>query len=612
LSGAQETAFDGLVDGISKQLGSPDRFVRQSAARVLDKPGDETYHAIAAAARPKGWAAAARTASAYAARKPGYSAFTVDVALRIIKGRHPPELKLEAARLMQIGLGDVVPSEGTVEGVFEGYASRLDLSEHSAELTTLVKELEQLYHTRDKAVDAELGRVIAMLQPGSAALLDKVLAPVTAESHPVDDIHQLIIAARIAGERTPQQRQLVARALLALEPKIQARKLPQDSNWDDRVLEMYFGLVGHDSALPVALLEHRDFGRPGHVLYIAAFPPERLEEAISAFVARMRADRDYPWSSEIVFLLGQSRAPDVRRMVRGKFDDFALRNSVLVTLAERPEPEDRARFVAGLEAAPLDVLTECVKALALLGPGKSPAEIVALTRTMRRLGYQKEERELRDQVVELLQLNTRQDFGYVLGRDGDPQQPGIDRWTAWVRQNYADEYGKQDGGAGEDLDQLRRLLARVDWDHGDATRGAQLFETRACSRCHGSRRALGPDLAGVAGRFSREDLFVAIALPNRDVSPRYQTTMIATHDGQIYTGLIVYESVDGLVLRDGNNRTFRIETEQIESRRTLATSLMPAGLLKDLVPQDLSDLNAYLRGLGVQTAKAPQADSASE
>jgi hypothetical protein len=281
-----------------------------------------------------------------------------------------------------------------------------------------------------------------MLQSGSAALLDKVLAPVTAESHPVDDIHQLIIAARIAGERTPQQRQLVARALLALEPKIQARKLPQDSNWDDRVLEMYFGLVGHDSALPVALLEHRDFGRPGHVLYIAAFPPERLEEAISAFVARMRADRDYPWSSEIVFLLGQSRAADVRRMVRDKFDDFALRNSVLATLAERPEPEDRARFVAGLEAAPLDVLTECIKALALLGPGKSPAEIVALTRTMRRLGYQKEERELRDQVVELLQLNTRQDFGYVLGRDGDPQQPGIDRWTAWVRQNYADEYGK--------------------------------------------------------------------------------------------------------------------------------------------------------------------------
>jgi hypothetical protein len=34
---------------------------------------------------------------------------------------------------------------------------------------------------------------------------------------------------------------------------------------------------------------------------------------------------------------------------------------------------------------------------------------------------------------------------------------------------------------------------------------------------------------------------------------------------------------------------------------------MPTGLLKDLAPQDLADLYAYLRGMSVQTAAADQA-----
>ena len=123
---------------------------------------------------------------------------------------------------------------------------------------------------------------------------------------------------------------------------------------------------------------------------------------------------------------------------------------------------------------------------------------------------------------------------------------------------------------------------------------------------------MGPDLAGVAGRFSRDDVFTAIALPNRDVSPRYQTTSILDADGRVFTGMIVYESVDALVLRDANNQTYRINADDIELRQVLNTSLMPTGLLNELEAGDLADLYAYLRGLSVQTADAAEAASGGQ
>ena len=140
-------------------------------------------------------------------------------------------------------------------------------------------------------------------------------------------------------------------------------------------------------------------------------------------------------------------------------------------------------------------------------------------------------------------------------------------------------------------------LDTVNWDAGDAVNGGRLFERLACARCHGGRQALGPDLKGVTKRFTRNDLFAAIVEPNRDISPRYQTTSIETRTGKVFTGLIVYESVDGVLLRDAEHKTYRIEAADMENKVQQRNSLMPAGLLKDTQPGDLADLDAYLRSL---------------
>jgi putative heme-binding domain-containing protein len=110
--------------------------------------------------------------------------------------------------------------------------------------------------------------------------------------------------------------------------------------------------------------------------------------------------------------------------------------------------------------------------------------------------------------------------------------------------------------------------------------------------------ALGPNLAGAASRFSREDLFEAIANPSKDVAPLYRTTIFQMKDGNIHTGIVAFESADGYIIQTGATTTVRVNTSDVAAKRPGSLSLMPDGLLEGLKPDDLADLYAYLRALG--------------
>ncbi|TMQ29273.1 MAG: c-type cytochrome, partial [Planctomycetota bacterium] len=142
-----------------------------------------------------------------------------------------------------------------------------------------------------------------------------------------------------------------------------------------------------------------------------------------------------------------------------------------------------------------------------------------------------------------------------------------------------------------------KLLAAVDWSKGDALRGEAIFRQRACQTCHTGSRALGPDLTGVATRFSRDDLMTAIIYPSRDVAPAYRMNVIETRNGQLVTGIVAFESADGLIVQTGATTTVRIANDDIASRLPSNRSLMPNGLLKDLKPEDVADLYRYLQTL---------------
>ena len=155
-----------------------------------------------------------------------------------------------------------------------------------------------------------------------------------------------------------------------------------------------------------------------------------------------------------------------------------------------------------------------------------------------------------------------------------------------------------------DPDRLRVLAdhAEVANLEGDPLRGRDLF-AKQCSACHalaGIGHALGSDLTTLRDR-TPESLLVAILDPNRAVEPRYQEYQVETAAGRILSGLIMSESEGSVVLATADGKKHAMPRTQIVDFRTSGRSLMPEGLEKELSPQQLADLIAFVAAGGSVT-----------
>ena len=87
----------------------------------------------------------------------------------------------------------------------------------------------------------------------------------------------------------------------------------------------------------------------------------------------------------------------------------------------------------------------------------------------------------------------------------------------------------------------------------------------------------------------------AIMAPNEEIREGYAYFAVLTEDGRSLTGFIVDRDATGLRLRTLDGETVSLLSEDIDEVAPLGKSLMPAGLLDGLTPQQLRDFFAYLR-----------------
>jgi putative heme-binding domain-containing protein len=147
----------------------------------------------------------------------------------------------------------------------------------------------------------------------------------------------------------------------------------------------------------------------------------------------------------------------------------------------------------------------------------------------------------------------------------------------------------------------------------DRERGRVLFAAAKCFACHrfnDEGGAQGPDLSGVAGRFSVHDLLESIIVPSKMISDQYEAVTIATRDGRVVTGRIVnlhgetfHISPDML----DPNRLVNVKRGDIEEIRKSPVSVMPEGLLNTLNKEEVLDLVAYLLSRGREASTAVEA-----
>jgi putative heme-binding domain-containing protein len=279
----------------------------------------------------------------------------------------------------------------------------------------------------------------------------------------------------------------------------------------------------------------------------------------------------------------------------------ALRDDLLLQLAQAPELADRERFIAGLLSTRLDVAHASAGALLALPPDETRRVLLPATYLLQRLWQEPREQELRGLVLQLLSRETGQPFT-VNETASDPVslRQAYAPVIGWLKQHHPAIVGTLATSAQPDATEGLRLLASVPWNRGNPARGEIIFRERGCALCHGGTTPLGPDLAGVTSRLSTRDLFQAILEPGREVPAAYRSVTFKTRAGETHTGMVVFESAEGVILQTGAATTIRLAEADIAGRQPSQLSIMPNGLLTGLNGQDYADLYGYLRTLTPQ------------
>ncbi len=147
-----------------------------------------------------------------------------------------------------------------------------------------------------------------------------------------------------------------------------------------------------------------------------------------------------------------------------------------------------------------------------------------------------------------------------------------------------------------------RALAEEALAAGDARRGELVYRRPelACIACHaigGAGGKLGPDLTGIGASAPADYLVEALLDPNARIKEGYHSVLITTTDGRELGGVIARETATEIVLRDAAGGETALPVRAI-AHRTAMGSLMPAGLIDGLLPEERLDLIRFLAQLG--------------
>ena len=105
---------------------------------------------------------------------------------------------------------------------------------------------------------------------------------------------------------------------------------------------------------------------------------------------------------------------------------------------------------------------------------------------------------------------------------------------------------------------------------------------------------MGPDLTE-ARNWSRDRILSSILEPNAEITPRYDTYVLAAQKGQIRVGLVPNEgNTNCVTLREPGGRAEVWPRPAIVSLAKQEWSLMPEGLERGLSVQDMASLLAFL------------------
>jgi putative heme-binding domain-containing protein len=478
--------------------------------------------------------------------------------------------------------------------MFAGHQAERPIQFSEAERKEIAKQLLGLLDRR--AERFEVARLIGMLEINDSAVA-KALSQIAAkEKDPVTRIHYLNCLAVAKGRMSLPASDRVADALLRVRREIDAAELPVDRNWQPRMGQLATELF-RNMNIPEAIVKDDSFGQPSDMWIYDSLPEIFRGIARTKIAGKIQQDPKTATRKQLQCL---SVDPQHVALIRSFADEDEFTDVLVMSISSTPVKGDRGVLMRGLKSFSLTVNKAALIGLRKIeGDKPEPDDFASLLRLEKQLGWTNPEVSVRDQIVKLLQKWTGQSFGYEFRKydlQADPirrQRVKIDRW----KNHLAAERSIKIEAAASVSDLIERF-SKIDFSKSDSGRGKLAYKKYQCAACHdGGGQNSGPSLVGIASRFSLEDVLRAIVDPNENVPDRYRAVVVATEDGQLFRGSVVYESMAGIMLATSTGEVVRIDAVDIESRRKSTKSLMPEGLLNEASDQEVADLWAYLREL---------------
>ena len=206
-------------------LGHADRRVRAAAMAAAGGPGRSSYDTAKTAFQNP--TARHRLAELWvrgpgAGQDPKWTESYCRTCVETCAREQEPSVRLEAVRLLQLALGDVVTTDGP-DRIFIGYTGQATDRLEAKLRATMAVQLAALFPTGAADLDRELARLLGMLGEEAAGLPEHIATRWAGGSRPEDDIHYLIVMARLPGKRSPETTQRTANALNGIYTKLAAQ-----------------------------------------------------------------------------------------------------------------------------------------------------------------------------------------------------------------------------------------------------------------------------------------------------------------------------------------------------------------------------------------------------
>jgi putative heme-binding domain-containing protein len=499
----------------------------------------------------------------------------------------------KAVRHLQLQLGGC---EG--DRMFAGHQAKKPVELTEQQVQKITANLQILLDERPTRF--ETARLIGMLRLGDDSITNSLSKVASGEPDPVTRIHYLNCLALAGGKLAEANVALVAEAFLLVRREIEEQDLPVDRNWVPRMSQLANKLF-RDMRIPEAIVKNQTFGMAADVWIFDSLPPVFYDAAVAKIAGKIEASPQNVTRQQLRCI---SVGPRYRDLLRSFSDRVALTDIIVKAIHTSPIDEDWELLLRGLKSFDLGVNKASLIGLRKLSKpvrGQSNKVIQNVFCLERGLGWSNPEVSVRDQIVLLFQhwADFESDYQlrqYDLTQEAIPKQKlAMERWWKVLDDRF--DAGTGDLSSESRVKDLLKRIAKTDFSSGDSGRGKVAFEKFQCATCHdGGGKNSGPSLSGVASRFSREDIFSAIVDPNANVPDRYRAILVATEDGQVFQGSVVYESMAGIMLATGTGEVVRIDAANIEARRK-TKSLMPEGLLNEATDQEIADLWAWLKDL---------------